>query len=67
METRTTVIVIIATVAVGAITSTGPLPAPVDAACSGNPHDFDSGSNGNPHDLVGDFHHHQAEDCPGGK
>ncbi len=56
METRTTVIVIIATVAVGAITSTGPLPAPVDAACSGNPHD-----------LVGDFHHHQAEDCPGGK
>jgi hypothetical protein len=80
METRTIVIAIIAIVAVGAIASIGPLPVRVDAACSGNPHDFDSGSNGNPHDsengnlengnphdLVSDFHHHQTEDCPGAK
>ncbi len=50
METRTIVIAIIAIVVVGAIASTGPLSARVEAACSGNPHDFDSGSNGNPHD-----------------
>jgi hypothetical protein len=81
METRTIVIAIIAIVAVGgAIASIGAFPARVDAGCSGNPHDFDSGSNGNPHDsengnlengnphdLVGDFHHHQTEDCPGAK
>jgi hypothetical protein len=82
METRRTIVVIIAIVAVLAIASTARLAAPVHAACSGNPHDRDSGTsgnphdrdknfknleNGNPHDLIPDFLHHQSESCPGTK
>lgn len=59
--------VMIALVGVVSVLSTPRLAGSVDAACSGNPHDYDSGPNGNPHDLVSDFHHHGAEPRPGAK
>ena len=80
MVTKRSVLGVTVIITVLAVVSLAHFPTPVAADCSGNPHDFDSGpsgnphdvengspENGNPHDLVGDFHHHQFEGCPGAK